>query len=50
MLIFGGTVRNDTNRPLEVMLIVIMVYLAVSMSVSFVMNIYNNRMMKKEMA
>ena len=48
MLVFGGTVLNQTDRPLEVMSIVAVTYLVISISVSFVMNLYNRSVMKKE--
>ena len=48
MLVFGGTVLNQTDRPLEVMSIVAVTYLIISISVSFVMDLYNRSVMKKE--
>lgn len=47
MLVFGGTVLNQTDRPLEVMSIVALTYLLISLSVSLVMNLYNRSIMKK---
>jgi general L-amino acid transport system permease protein len=43
MLIFAGTVLNQTGQALEVMTITMLVYLTVSLAVSLVMNIYNRR-------
>jgi general L-amino acid transport system permease protein len=41
MLIFAGTVLNQTGQALEVMTITMLVYLSVSLTVSLLMNLYN---------
>jgi general L-amino acid transport system permease protein len=43
MLIFGGTVLNQTGQPLEVMIITIGTYVALGFAVSAVMNAANRR-------
>jgi general L-amino acid transport system permease protein len=43
MLIFAGTVLNQTGQALEVMTITMAVYLAISLTVSLLMNLYNRR-------
>ena len=43
MLIFAGTVLNQTGQALEVMTITMLVYLSVSLAVSLLMNLYNRR-------
>lgn len=43
MLIFAGTVLNQTGQALEVMTITMAVYLAISLAVSLLMNLYNRR-------
>ena len=44
MLIFGGTVLNQTGQPLEVMIITIGTYLALSFAISAAMNAANRRL------
>ncbi|MDG1377604.1 MAG: ABC transporter permease subunit [Yoonia sp.] len=44
----GGITLNQTGRALECMLLLGIFYLALSLAISFVMNIYNNRMKLKE--
>ncbi len=44
----GGITLNQTGRALECMLLLGLFYLALSLTISFVMNIYNNRMKLKE--
>ncbi|MCJ8324749.1 MAG: amino acid ABC transporter permease [Rhizobiales bacterium] len=39
----GGITLNQSGRALEVMLIILSVYLFISLSISFLMNIYNER-------
>jgi general L-amino acid transport system permease protein len=41
--VFMGTVLNQTGQAIEVVVITMAVYLAISLVVSFVMNIYNRR-------
>ena len=41
MLIFAGTVLNQTGQALEVMTITMAVYLTISLAVSLLMNLYN---------
>lgn len=41
--VFAGTVANQTNQPVEVIVITMLVYLSFSLSTSLVMNIYNAR-------
>ncbi|HEX2114773.1 MAG TPA: amino acid ABC transporter permease [Alphaproteobacteria bacterium] len=43
MLIFAGTVLNQTGQALEVMTITMLVYLTISLTVSLLMNLYNRR-------
>jgi general L-amino acid transport system permease protein len=43
MLIFAGTVLNQTGQALEVMTITMAVYLVISLTVSLLMNLYNRR-------
>jgi general L-amino acid transport system permease protein len=43
MLVFAGTVLNQTGQALEVMAITMAVYLAISLAVSLLMNLYNRR-------
>ena len=43
MLIFGGTVLNQTGQPLEVMIITIGTYLGLSFAISAAMNAANRR-------
>lgn len=44
----GGITINQTGRELEGMLLMMLIYLAVSLSISGAMNIYNNRIMLRE--
>jgi len=44
----GGITINQTGRELEGMLLLMLVYLAVSLSISGAMNVYNNRVKLKE--
>lgn len=44
----GGITINQTGRELEGMLLLMLIYLAVSLSISGAMNIYNNRIALKE--
>jgi general L-amino acid transport system permease protein len=41
--VFAGTVANQTNQPVEVIVITMLVYLSFSLSTSLVMNLYNAR-------
>lgn len=43
MLVFAGTVLNQTGQALEVMTITMAVYLSISLVVSLLMNLYNRR-------
>ncbi len=44
----GGITLNQTGRALECMLLLGLFYLALSLAISFVMNLYNNRMKLQE--
>lgn len=44
----GGITINQTGRELEGMLLMMLIYLAISLFISVVMNIYNNRVKLKE--
>ncbi|WBU51839.1 amino acid ABC transporter permease [Paracoccus sp. SCSIO 75233] len=44
----GGTTANQTGRELESILLMMLIYLAISLTISGVMNIYNNRVRLKE--
>lgn len=44
----GGITINQTGRELEGMLLMMLVYLAVSLAISGAMNVYNNRVKLKE--
>jgi len=44
----GGITINQTGRELEGMLLLMLVYLVISLIISTVMNIYNNRVMLRE--
>ena len=44
----GGTTVNQTGREMEGILLMMAIYLAISLTVSGVMNIYNNRVKLKE--
>jgi general L-amino acid transport system permease protein len=41
--VFAGTVANQTNQPVEVIVITMLVYLSFSLGTSLVMNLYNAR-------
>jgi len=41
--VFAGTVANQTNQPVEVVIITMLVYLSFSLITSLVMNLYNAR-------
>jgi general L-amino acid transport system permease protein len=41
--VFAGTVANQTNQPVEVIVITMLVYLSFSLITSLVMNLYNAR-------
>ncbi len=41
--VFAGTVANQTNQPVEVIIITMLVYLSFSLITSLVMNLYNAR-------
>jgi general L-amino acid transport system permease protein len=43
MLVFAGTVLNQTGQPFEVMAITMGVYLAISLAIALLMNWYNRR-------
>lgn len=44
----GGITIHQTGRELEGMMLMMLIYLAMSLSISAVMNVYNNRIMLKE--
>jgi general L-amino acid transport system permease protein len=44
----GGITLNQTGRELEAVLLMMLIYLAISLSISGVMNIYNNAVKLKE--
>lgn len=44
----GGISLNQTGRALEALLLLMAIYLAISLSISIVMNIYNNSLKLKE--
>lgn len=44
----GGITLNQTGRELETILLLMLVYLAISLSISYVMNWYNDRVKLKE--
>jgi general L-amino acid transport system permease protein len=48
VLIFAGTVLNQTHAAVQVMAITMAVYLAISLSVSFALNLFNARNALKE--
>jgi general L-amino acid transport system permease protein len=48
MLVFAGTVLNQTNQAIEVMFIVVATYLVISLAVSLLMNVYNRANQIKE--
>jgi general L-amino acid transport system permease protein len=41
--VFAGTVANQTNQPVEVIVLTMLVYLSFSLVTSLVMNLYNAR-------
>jgi general L-amino acid transport system permease protein len=41
--VFAGTVLNQTGQAIEVIMITLVIYTALSLSMSFLMNIYNKR-------
>jgi general L-amino acid transport system permease protein len=41
--VFAGTVANQTNQPVEVIAVTMLVYLSLSLVTSLVMNLYNAR-------
>ena len=41
--VFSGTVLNQTGQAVEVIAITMAVYLAISLTIAFAMNIYNRR-------
>ncbi|PFG62009.1 L-glutamine ABC transporter membrane protein /L-glutamate ABC transporter membrane protein /L-aspartate ABC transporter membrane protein /L-asparagine ABC transporter membrane protein [Thioclava sp. ES.031] len=44
----GGITLNQTGRELEAITLMMLIYLAISLSISGVMNVYNNRVKLKE--
>ncbi|MEC7669205.1 MAG: ABC transporter permease subunit, partial [Pseudomonadota bacterium] len=44
----GGITLNQTGRAIEAILLLMAFYLAISLAISFIMNIYNSRMKLKE--
>ncbi len=44
----GGSVLNQTGREMECILLVMVAYLSISLSVSMIMNLYNNSVKLKE--
>jgi general L-amino acid transport system permease protein len=46
--VFAGTVANQTNQPVEVIAITMLVYLSFSLGTSLVMNLYNARYARVE--
>lgn len=44
----GGITLNQTGRAIEAILLLMLFYLAISLSISFIMNIYNDRVKLKE--
>ena len=48
VLIFAGTVLNQTHAAVQVMAITMAVYLAISLAVSFALNLFNARSALKE--
>lgn len=44
----GGTILNNTGREIECILLLMAVYLSISISISTIMNIYNNSIKLKE--
>ena len=48
VLIFSGTVLNQTHAAVQVMAITMGVYLVISLAIAFVLNVYNARNALKE--
>jgi general L-amino acid transport system permease protein len=46
--VFAGTVLNQTGQAVEVIVITMAVYLIISLVTSFLMNLYNRRVMLVE--
>jgi general L-amino acid transport system permease protein len=46
--VFTGTVLNQTGQAVEVVAITMLVYLTISLATSFLMNVYNSRMVLRE--
>ena len=44
----GGITLNQTGRAIEAVLLLMLFYLAISLSISAIMNVYNRRIMLKE--
>ena len=44
----GGITLNQTGRAIEAILLLMAFYLAISLAISFIMNIYNSKMKLKE--
>jgi len=44
----GGITLNQTGRELEAMLLMMLIYLAISLAISAVMNVYNASVKLKE--
>ena len=48
VLVFAGTVLNQTHAAMQVMAVTMAVYLAISLAVSFALNLFNARNALKE--
>ena len=46
--VFAGTTLNNTGQAIEILGITMLVYLVISLTISFVMNLYNRRIALKE--
>ena len=44
MAVFGGTTLNQTGQAVEIIFMTMLVYLTISLLISFFMNIYNKKM------
>ncbi len=44
----GGTILNQTGREMECIMLLMLIYLSISLSISMVMNVYNNSVKLKE--
>ncbi|MCH1468862.1 MAG: amino acid ABC transporter permease, partial [Planktomarina sp.] len=44
----GGITLNQTGRAIECILVLMLFYLVISLSISAIMNVYNNAMKLKE--